>query len=727
MGFAASVLRKVNDINESRGFVAVRQGFMMLVPLVLIGSFAVVITRLPIPAYQAFMAAVFSDQWTVFGTYLTQGTFSIMSIGVVLTVSYSYANLESPEMATKMTPGIAAIVGLMCLITLVYAENDALPFATVGVMGVFVSLVTALTSSALFMFLSRRPRLRLTIDNNAYDSTIGTVFAYLLPAAITVIAFAILRSVLLFFGIADINATFNEDFVRMFFGATPSLESALAFMACMHFLWFFGFHGSNILEPVTQSVFAPVALGGVDVAVMGQAVSQVFTKDFFDVFVLLGGSGATLCLLIALLTQKKRSNARNVSRFSIIPSLFNVNEPMIFGIPIVMNVYFFVPFILAPLVFTLTSFAAMSWGLVPFPIAQVEWTTPIFLSGYMATGSLSGSLLQGVNLVLGVFIYLPFVRLSERDTIRKNRAVMSSLIVCALERQSGLSKSLMGRNDAVGNLARILSVDLKNDLAEGTGLRLEYQPKVSYDGRVVGMEALLRWEHRIFGNLPAPLAVALAEDADLIHDLGGWVFDASCRQLVLWEDGGMRGVSLSFNISPSQMDPAVILPQFRRILTKTGARPGAMEIEITEQTAINRMGSALEIIRAFKEMGFKIALDDFGMGHTSLVVLKEFQMDTIKLDGSLVQDIVDNVSSQDVVSSIMLLAEKSNFSVVAEYVETLQQRDMLHSLGCQIYQGWLYGKALRPEAFLAYYESVAHGGSALSDGEPDERDDGAAR
>lgn len=707
MGFAASVLKKVNDINESRGFVAVRQGFMMLVPLVLIGSFAVVITRLPIPAYQTFMAAVFSDQWTVFGTYLTQGTFSIMSIGVVLTVSYSYANLENPETAAKMAPGIAAIVGLMCLITLVYAENDALPFATVGVMGVFVSLVTALLSSALFMFLSRRPRLRLTMDNNAYDSTIGTVFAYLLPAAITVIVFAILRSILMFFGIADINATFNEDFVRMFFGATPSLESALAFMACMHFLWFFGFHGSNILEPVTQSVFAPVVLGGVDAAVMGQAASQVFTKDFFDVFVLLGGSGATLCLLVALLTQRKRSNARNVSQFSIIPSLFNVNEPMIFGIPIVMNVYFFVPFIMAPLIFTLTSFAAMTWGLVPFPITRVEWTTPIFLSGYMATGSLSGSLLQGVNLVLGVLIYLPFVRLSEKNVVRRNKAVMNSLVACALERQSGMSKSLVGRNDAIGNLARILSVDLKNDLAGGTGLRLEYQAKVNYGGNVVGMEALLRWEHPIFGNLPAPLAVALAEDGDFIHSLGGWVFESACKQFAAWRKGGMRGVSLSVNISPLQMEPAVILPQFQRILTETGADPGSIEIEITEQTAINKMGSALEIIRAFKEMGFEIALDDFGMGHTSLIVLKEFQMDTVKLDGSLVKDIVDNASSQDVVSLIVSLAEKSNFSVVAEYVETVRQRDMLHSLGCEIYQGWLYAKPLPPDAFLAYYEESA--------------------
>jgi EAL domain-containing protein (putative c-di-GMP-specific phosphodiesterase class I) len=251
-------------------------------------------------------------------------------------------------------------------------------------------------------------------------------------------------------------------------------------MACIHFLWFFGIHGSNIFEPVTQSVFTPV-----DPESVKQAASNIFTKEFFDVFVLMGGCGATLCLIIAFMTQKRKSNARNVM--------------------------------------------------------------------------------------------------------------------------------------------------------------------------------------------------------------------------------GMDNISLSINISPLQMEPHIILPQFRSIIEKTGVNPAGIEIEITEQIAINQMGAALEIIEKFKEMGFKIAIDDFGMGHTSLLVLKKFQVDTVKLDGSLVKDIADNCSSRDVISSIISLAEKGRFSVVAEFVETTEQRDMLYSLGCIIYQGWLYSKALLPNEFWSYYKETNYG------------------
>lgn len=706
MRYIESIKKWIDKTNEWRGFVAVRQGFMMMIPLILIGSFAIVLTRFPVAAYQNFMVSIFGDHWSNFGAYIIQGTFSIMSIGVVLTISYSYANLEAPEAAVKVNPGITAIVGLISLFSLIYAGNDSFPFASVGVMGVFIALLTALISSSLFVFLSKKRKLRLHMDNNAYDSNISAVFAALFPAAITVSVFAAIRAVLFLSGTENIHEAFNEGFASIFFGATPSLSSALAFIAFVHFLWFFGIHGSNVFEPVTQSVFTPVALESIGPLVSGQAASNMFAKEFFDVFVLMGGAGATLCLIIALLTQKRKSNAQNVSKFSILPGLFNINESMLFGIPVVLNIYYFIPFILTPVLLTLTTFAAMSLGLVPFPISSVEWTTPIFLSGYTATGSIAGAVLQGINLVVGILVYLPFVKLSEKSMVRKNKIVMNSLIRCALERQNGLHRSLVERKDAVGNLARILSVDLKNDIMKGAGLWLVYQPKLNYGGKVVGMEALLRWEHRLFGSLPAPLAVALAEDGGFIHRLGGWVLESACRQLKIWDSMGMHDIPLSINISPLQMEPHIILPQLRGIIEKTGANPSNLEIEITEQMAINQIGAALEIIEKFKEMGLKIAIDDFGMGHTSLLVLKEFQVDTVKLDGSLVKDITNSNSSRDVISSILSLAGKSGFSVVAEFVETIEQRDMLRSLGCTIYQGWLYSKALLPDEFFSYYEKA---------------------
>lgn len=703
MDFSEKIESYMSKISELRVFIAVRRGFMLIIPLILIGSTATVINNFPVNSYQNFMLSFFGENWTAFGSYLYQATFAIMSLAIVITISYSYANLEPYDSSYESNPIISSIVSLICLFTILYTENNVISFRDLGVMGVFMAMATALTSSFLFIFFSKIQAIKLRIDSNASDPNVSAVFAFLFPAAITVCIFVLFRIGLSKLGIENINESLYKSFESTFFEPDPSLKNALVFITLVHLLWFLGIHGSNMLEYVTQSVFVPCLQSNIDLVSSGQAPVHMFTKEFFDIFVLMGGSGTTLCLIAAFLLQSRKSNARNVSVFSLFPGLFNINESMLFGIPVVLNFYLLIPFILTPIVLTFVTYGAMSLGLVPLVTSSVQWTTPIFLGGYKATGSVSGALLQGVNFIIGVMIYLPFIKINEESSLKKNKIIINTLIDFALERQDGIARNLLQRKDSIGNLARNLSVDLKQDIEKGNNLWLEYQPKLNYEGNVVGIEALLRWKHRLFGMLPPPLAIALAEDGEFIHQLGGWIFEESCKQYKAWEDRGMKGLTLSFNVSPLQMDKNMIISQFDGIMKKFAISQNDIEIEITEQAALNQISSALEIIGKLKEMGFKIAIDDFGMGHTSLMVLKEFSIDTIKIDGSLVKDMMKHNSSRDVISSIIYLARKSNFSVVAEYVETEQQKDILHFLGCNIYQGWLYSKSLMPEAFFDYY------------------------
>jgi len=703
MDFSEKIESYMSKISELRVFIAVRRGFMLIIPLILIGSAATVINNFPVSFYQDFMVSFFGENWTDFGSYLYQATFAIMSLSLVITISYSYASLEPYNSSYESNPPISSVVSLICLFAILYTENDTVSFRNLGVMGVFIAIVTALVSSFLFTLLLKIQAIKLHIDSNASDPNVSMVFASLFPAAITVCLFISFRITLSRIGIENIHESFYKSFESIFFEPESSLKNALVFITLIHSLWFLGIHGSNMLESVTQSVFVPCLQSNIELVASGQAPVHIFTKEFFDIFVLMGGSGTTLCLVVAFLLRSRKSNAQNVSVFSLFPGLFNINESMLFGIPVVLNFYLLIPFILTPIVLTLITYGAMSIGLVPLVTSSVQWTTPIFLGGYKATGSLAGALLQGVNFIIGVMIYLPFVKINEESTLKKNKLIINSLIDLALERQDGISRNLIQRKDAIGSLARNLSVDLRQDMIKGTGLWLEYQPKINYEGNVVGIEALLRWKHRLFGLLPPPLAIALAEDREFIHLLGGWIFEEACKQLKSWEEQGLKDVTLSVNISPLQMDKNIIISQFDGITKKFGIKPHNIEIEITEQAALNQIRSALEIIGKLKEMGFKIAIDDFGMGHTSLVILKEFSIDTIKIDGSLVKDMMNHNSSRDIISSIVYLARKSNFSVVAEYVQTEEQRDLLHSLGCDIYQGWLYSKALMPEALFDYY------------------------
>ena len=188
-------------------------------------------------------------------------------------------------------------------------------------------------------------------------------------------------------------------------------------------------HGNNILEPVAQNIFAPGAEINKVMLDKGMQPDIIFTKTFFDSFVLMGGVGATICLVIALLLVGIHRNQKGLAKLSFLPLLFNINELLVFGIPIVLNPIFLIPFVGVPLLLTLTSFLAMYSGLVPCTINAVEWTTPVILSGYAATSSVSGSLLQLFNLVLGVACYIPFVKLSESSS--KEQLKINLEKVCA--------------------------------------------------------------------------------------------------------------------------------------------------------------------------------------------------------------------------------------------------------------------------------------------------------
>ncbi|MFQ8600501.1 MAG: PTS transporter subunit EIIC [Oscillospiraceae bacterium] len=148
-------------------------------------------------------------------------------------------------------------------------------------------------------------------------------------------------------------------------------------------------------------------------AAAGQAPTEIFTKTFFDTFVLMGGCGSALCLLIAILVTSKRRNVKKLAKISLAPMLFNINELLLFGLPVIFNPMLLIPFILTPILLTLTSCFAVATGLVGCTVQSVHWTTPVLLSGYAATGSVAGSVLQLINLAVGILTYLPFVRISQ--------------------------------------------------------------------------------------------------------------------------------------------------------------------------------------------------------------------------------------------------------------------------------------------------------------------------
>ncbi len=283
-------------------------------------------------------------------------------------------------------------------------------------------------------------------------------------------------------------------------------------------MWFFGIHGSNVLNVPKDVILGQAMQSNIDAVAAGGMPTEIFTSTFLDAFVLLGGCGATWALLIAIFLFSKRRSNRALSKVAAIPMVFNINEMIVFGLPIVGNPVFFIPFLLTPLLMLMSSYLAMYLGIVPLTIERVEWTTPIIFSGYLATGSIAGSLLQLFNLVLGVAIYAPFVKIYDRVIERETKEKMNHLVDRLKKSEDSREPiELLAMKNEYGNIAKNLADELDRWI-KNKEVTLYYQPQHNARGELIGAEALLRWKHPVYGMIYPPLVIKLAEESgNLVH------------------------------------------------------------------------------------------------------------------------------------------------------------------------------------------------------------------
>lgn len=695
----------INAFSATVVMSSIRQGLTLMIPVMMIGAFALFLNNVPVAAYQGFMKKLFGISWEYFGLYIHRGTFSIMSAGMLLTISYSMSRNSPRGLANKVNPMIAVIVALGSFFTVMRVENDLFRFSWLGPLGVFTAIIIACLSTMLFLYFSSIPWMKLRMYSNAADQNLTQSITSLIPAFMTISVFALIHLFMTEMGIDDMNEAMNLGLKSLFTGMSSSLMTALIFISLIHLFWFFGIHGNNVLEPVTQNLFVPALAVNQKLIAQGLPPTEIFTKQFFDVFVLLGGSGATLCLIVAIIISTRRSNTKQIAGISVLPSIINVNEIMIFGIPVILNFYLIIPFIFLPVLLTVISYAAMSAGLVNLTAVSVEWTTPILIGGYKTTGSVSGLLLQLFNLIAGIAFYWPFIRLHEKSLARGQVELLETLNSEVTRLEEMKETILLTRSDSIGNLARLLSSDLERDLRGGK-LSILYQPQVNSENRMTGMEALLRWEHDEFGFISPPVIIALAEETPIMNELGIWIFRSACNQMKTWKKAGMKDLTLSINLSPHQLDDQSMPSKVRSILNDTNISPASIEIEITEQAALGGL-KRLKRLDELKSMGLRLAMDDFGMGHSSLMYLKELSLDTIKLDGALIHEVLVNEKCKEIISSIVQLGKSMNISIIAEYVDSEPQQKELLRLGCMVYQGYLYSPPLKPDELLLYYFKLA--------------------
>ena len=519
---------------------AIRQGMIMMIPLLVVGYMAAMLINLPIPTFQKFLSELWGGSVRTFleSIYISVNDFFAVYLTIATSVSYS--------MMKRRKQGIYESTGnvvILVIITLAaFAAYAGIQYETFSItrfsnMYAFSALLVALISGSIYYALKESSFLQAKRQRTNTDNVYIGAVEGILPAVIIIGFFVLLRQVLYAaFGVNGLQELLEMLFDFLLKPLKNGLGAGLIVILLTHGLWFFGIHGHNMLDAVIKQNFTDVTAG-------------IFSKTMQDVFVLLGGAGAMLCLLIAILLFAKKKGIRHLAGMAVPSVLFNISEIALFGIPVILNPIFLIPFLLVPVSNFLIAYAAIYFGLVPHVVQKVDWTTPIFLSGYKATGSWAGVILQLVCLAVGVLIYKPFVRLYEEQNERRMiRDVKRLVAEMQREEENNAISYLTKREDDLGHVARILAADLV-DAVQKKELFLVYQPQVNCEEVCIGVEALIRWRHPELGFIYPPLIIQLAKEKKVLHKLEEYIIDEAAGVLARLEPMTPEEFKVSVNIT----------------------------------------------------------------------------------------------------------------------------------------------------------------------------------
>jgi EAL domain-containing protein (putative c-di-GMP-specific phosphodiesterase class I) len=254
-------------------------------------------------------------------------------------------------------------------------------------------------------------------------------------------------------------------------------------------------------------------------------------------------------------------------------------------------------------------------------------------------------------------------------------------------------------------------VALESELRRGLQreeFRLYYQPQVDESGRIIGAEALVRWQHPEQGLMAPGHFIPLAEATGLILPLGQWVLASACAQLLKWAaHADTAHYSLAVNVSARQFHHPEFVEHVQSVLQQSGANPQRLKLELTESVLLEDVEDAIAKMLELKALGVSFSLDDFGTGYSSFSYLQRLPIDQLKIDQSFVEGLVSSANDDAIAKTIVALAKTLGLAVIAEGVETEKQRNFLAGIGCYFYQGYLFSRPLPLDQFEALMRSAA--------------------
>lgn len=468
-----------------------------------------------------------------------------------------------------------------------------------------------------------------------------------------------------------------------------SLSDALLYELARNLFWAIGVNGHIIFSPLKSELYE-FTVQSFDLYHNFGTQLPILTSNFYDVYAGIGGAGNTLSLVLCMLFFTQNKGYRTLAIATLILSIFNINEPILFGLPIIFNPVLVIPFLITPLASLTVAYIATSLGWVAPVSTFISWMTPAFFSGYLATGhDLAASVLQLVIILMGIVIYLPFFK--QMDKVAGSNAIFTKGLSDNLfnYRDLGNSRSVMG---VLPQMSANLAAQRQISKLQKTGeFVLFYQPQYDMSKECVNsLEVLIR--HKGYdGKITPPWFLPSFAKLGLTSELDLWVVKQALDEvapLAINPD-----FKVSINISPDTF----LIDNFASIVVnliqKSNLSFNQVEFEITEDLLIQDEKRTWAVLQELRHRGIRIALDDFGAGYSSIGYLSKYEFDKVKIDRSLVLNLKQK-NGKEMFSLTSQLVRTTGAEIVVEGVETQEEVDFMQQQGINLIQGFYFYKPM---------------------------------
>ena len=432
-----NILQAADKLFQNRYIISIKKAFTVTLPVIILGSIASLINNMPIDIVHAGLSTPVGQVIRAVNGAIWLGSTAIMAILIAWTLGYYLGNTY------KMNGTLSALTSVSAYLTICVTTSDGgISLSQLGSSGLFGAILIAILATELYHAFSR---LKINISEDTAEE-VRQMFEALFPVMLSIFSIALTNGIVLTTSGKGVDEWIYTALSLLFSAADGGgLGGTLLLVFGIHIFWFFGIHGGNVMDSIMVSAFGENLIHNASqYALNHDAFNEqldIISKGFLDTFVFMGGAGTSLCIIIAVLIIARSRYMRSIAKMGGVFALFNMNEIMLFGFPVILNPILLIPFLLTPLTITLVSWSAMSLGLVARVVTEVHWAMPPLISGYLATGGhLSGSILQVINIAAGILIYLPFIRLMDRREVQKealkddNTALLKNTLNTVIEK-----------------------------------------------------------------------------------------------------------------------------------------------------------------------------------------------------------------------------------------------------------------------------------------------------